>query len=247
MKNLLLLSLSLFIFSTSIAQKGISFGIQINSSPTVTDTTLVSSNPNCVTHALKTPNNALFCRFDLTEKIGIKIGVASRTRSYLTTVLTDIGPKSVQWSTNTILVPLGFYYTKTAENGRYYVLFDFDGIVLPKGKKTTSTFEEKQLSFQSNQSTDWGAIVNYTPRFGINVSPRSKIELSMCLDFQFYGQKHIDNNFQVEKWNGNKEFVYDELKNTPTKNFDFTFYYGLSYVYKFPIKVKSKTVETVKE
>jgi len=243
-KKVFLFSLfTISIFSSSTAQKGISFGFQLNSSPNKYVEKIESTNPLCVTYSLSNPNFELMCRIDLTEKVGFKIGIIPKYSSYLTTVSSEIGPKSVQWSTNNIRFPIGFYYTKASENGKYFVLFDFNGMIINKKNQSSSTYDEKDVPFQSNYSTNWGTILNYTPRLGINLSKSSKIDFAISLDFQFYGQKNIENSFFIENKTGNQELIFDEIKNIPTKKFNFSYNYTLTYVYKFTKKNDADNVK----
>jgi len=246
MKPLLTILFFLFFITETFAQKGINIGIQLDGSPSSIDTKKIETSNNlCITHALNSQSSELFCRIDITNEMGFSIGITPKNRSYLTTMTTDSGLKSVYWSTRTIVVPIGFYYNPTSTH-LYYVLFGVDGMLIPKNSTNQSSSNDVEIPIHSHQTTDWGGIVNGTSRLGFHFTPKSSIELSINFDFPMYGRKHISNSYLIPTKQGIKEMITDQiLQKNP--NFDLYFFYAITYVYKFTLKSKNTAMtETIK-
>jgi hypothetical protein len=246
MKLLIAAFFYLFIITHTFAQKGINIGIQLNGSPSSIDTKKIESSNNlCITHALNSQSSELFCRIDITNEMGFKIGITPKNRAYLTTMTTDSGLKSVYWSTRTIVVPIGFYYNPTSTH-LYYVLFGIDGMLIPKNSTIQSSSDDVEIPFHSHQTTDWGGILNGTSRLGFHFTPKSSLELSINFDFQINGRKQVTNSYLIPTKHGIKEMITDQiLQKNP--NVDLYFYYAITYVYKFTLKSKNTDMtETIK-
>ena len=235
--------LSFLLVKTSNAQQTIGFGIKVKTNSVHNGDSIESSNRQCNTHVIFSNTPTLFCRYDINKNMGIKIGFYRRNRDYITTFTTISGAKSVFCPIGQMQIPISFYIKKPSVVGKFYAMFDFEGMLITKkNRKFDYTTVEKpgvDIPFYSQQNRDWGGIFTFSPGCGYTISRRSRIELCFEIEVQFYGKNRIENTYLVKNENETNDVIIDKIVETPM-NRDFNWYLAASYVYMI-VKKEKKT------
>jgi len=232
---------SLLIISISKAQKVIGFGAQFRSY--TTDGKLVkTNNSNVVTHEIADPGLELFCRLNLSECMGIKIGITPISHNYISTVSTEKGQKSISWGILSPQLPIGFYYKRPSVVGKLYFFMESDIMFIPSESTSASqTNDELNVYFETKQTNDWGTNFTFQPGFGYTFSRRIRIELGLYMAYQIFGDIQVQNKYKYVNSLGNEVTETDEIKDN--KHFDFSNRYTFSLIYMFTKKEKPNSVK----
>lgn len=244
MNKLWIMIMLLFFVNISNAQHVLGFGITVKTNLSNSRDTVETSNYQYRTYTYTENYPILFCRYDLNSNFGLKIGITRRGSSYNTYLPVMSGVKAVGWSTTGIYVPIGFYLKTTPVVGKFYMIFNCDAMLITKKNKTfdytsLEKYKDEEIPFYSQQKRDWGAVLTFLHGFGYTISKRSRVEMVLGVESQFYGHSQIDNTYYVSNKDYSTDIVTDKISKK-SKNIDLNYYFAASYVYMF-VKKEKKT------